>query len=95
MEADMEGQNADIKKARTGADAVKELDGMKKRLGEMKEEDTTLREMQIIVEREMGPVQDRARAAATNVRREKANSRSKFVRNVGLGFLVLIQIISL
>ncbi|KAF8411433.1 hypothetical protein HHK36_003982 [Tetracentron sinense] len=81
MEGDMDVNNADIEMATAEADAVKELDEMKKRLKEMEEEAAALREMQAKVEKEMGAVQDPATAAATQASKEEADSRSVFVGN--------------
>ncbi|KAL1328051.1 hypothetical protein HN51_038006 [Arachis hypogaea] len=61
---------------------VKELDEMKRRLKEMEEEATALREMQAKVEKEIGSVQDPATAAASQANKEEADSRSVFVGNV-------------
>ncbi|RYR64528.1 hypothetical protein Ahy_A03g010619 isoform F [Arachis hypogaea] len=60
---------------------VKELDEMKRRLKEMEEEATALREMQAKVEKEIGSVQDPATAAASQANKEEADSRSVFVGN--------------
>ncbi|RYR17570.1 hypothetical protein Ahy_B03g062276 isoform A [Arachis hypogaea] len=61
---------------------VKELDEMKRRLKEMEEEATALREMQAKVEKEIGSVQDPATAAASQANKEEADSRSVFVGNL-------------
>ncbi|KAE9607130.1 hypothetical protein Lal_00025775 [Lupinus albus] len=59
-----------------------ELDDMKKRLKEMEDETSALREMQAKVEKEMGSVQDPANAAASQINKEELDSRSVFVGNV-------------
>ncbi|KAH0459813.1 hypothetical protein IEQ34_010476 [Dendrobium chrysotoxum] len=61
MEGDMEALNADVEMARADADAdaIKELEEMKKRLKEMEEEAAALREMHAKVEKEMGAAQGR------------------------------------
>ncbi|ESW31114.1 hypothetical protein PHAVU_002G210300 [Phaseolus vulgaris] len=59
-----------------------ELDGMKKRLKEMEDEASALREMQAKVEKEMGSVQAPAPAASSQNNKEEVDSRSVFVGNV-------------
>ncbi|CAJ1936072.1 unnamed protein product [Sphenostylis stenocarpa] len=59
-----------------------ELDDMKKRLKEMEDEASALREMQAKVEKEMGSVQVPATAAASQNNKEEVDSRSVFVGNV-------------
>ncbi|KAK9043467.1 hypothetical protein V6N11_071808 [Hibiscus sabdariffa] len=59
-----------------------DLDDMKRRLKEMEDEATALREMQAKVEKEMGSVQDPAAAATSQANREEVDSRSIFVGNV-------------
>ncbi|KAI3831799.1 hypothetical protein MKW92_053929 [Papaver armeniacum] len=85
IEGDMEdGDNVDMDMVRsTEDDAAKlqELDEMKKRLKEMEDEATALREMQAKVEKEMGVFQD-PNAAATQASKEEADTRSVFVGNV-------------
>ncbi|RZC87771.1 hypothetical protein C5167_028224 [Papaver somniferum] len=87
IEGDMEdGDNVDMDMVRsTEDDAAKELDEMKKRLKEMEDEATALREMQAKVEKEMGVFQD-PNAAATQASKEEADTRSVFVGN-GLSLL--------
>ncbi|XWS44959.1 hypothetical protein CRYUN_Cryun15aG0094700 [Craigia yunnanensis] len=84
MEGDLDPHKADVdmSAADADADAVKELYEMKKRLKEMEDEAAALREMQSKVEKEMGAVQDHASAAANQVGKEEADSRSVFVGNV-------------
>ncbi|KAI3992945.1 hypothetical protein MKX01_009688 [Papaver californicum] len=60
---------------------MQELDEMKKRLKEMEDEASALREMQVKVEKEMGVFQD-PNAAATQASKEEADTRSVFVGNV-------------
>ncbi|KAL8553517.1 hypothetical protein ACS0TY_001996 [Phlomoides rotata] len=62
--------------------AAVELDDMKKRLKEMEDEASALREMQTKVEQEMGAVQDPSAAAANQTNREEVDARSIFVGNV-------------
>ncbi|XP_014516439.1 polyadenylate-binding protein 2 [Vigna radiata var. radiata] len=59
-----------------------ELDDMKKRLKEMEDEASALREMQAKVEKEMGSVQAPATAASSQNNKEEVDSRSVFVGNV-------------
>ncbi|KAL3635320.1 Polyadenylate-binding protein 2 [Castilleja foliolosa] len=73
----MEG---DVEMAAEGGTAV-ELEGMKKRLKEMEDEASALREMQAKVEQEMGGVQDPA-GAASQTNKEEVDGRSVFVGNV-------------
>ncbi|KAI3448248.1 hypothetical protein Pfo_004913 [Paulownia fortunei] len=75
----MEG---DVEMAAAEDGAAVELDDMKKRLKEMEDEASALREMQAKVEQEMGAVQDPAAAAANQANREEVDSRSVFVGNV-------------
>ncbi|KAF6155482.1 hypothetical protein GIB67_037679 [Kingdonia uniflora] len=69
---------------RIDEDALKnqELDDMKKRLKQMEEDATALREMQAKVEKEMGVTQDPANAASTQDNKEEIDSRSVFVGNI-------------
>ncbi|CAA3017769.1 polyadenylate-binding 2 [Olea europaea subsp. europaea] len=54
---DIDPHNVDVKMSTADDDAIKGLDEIKKRLKEMEEETTILREMQAKVEKEMGAVQ--------------------------------------
>uniref|UniRef100_A0A6N2KWM1 RRM domain-containing protein n=1 Tax=Salix viminalis TaxID=40686 RepID=A0A6N2KWM1_SALVM len=60
----------------------KDLEDMKKRLKEIEEEASALREMQAKVEKEMGAVQDSPGASATQAEKEEVDSRSIYVGNV-------------
>ncbi|XP_020222676.1 polyadenylate-binding protein 1 [Cajanus cajan] len=60
----------------------KELEDMKKRLKEIEEEASALREMQAKVEKEMGAVQDSSGTSATQAEKEEVDSRSIYVGNV-------------
>lgn len=78
----MDGDDVDMAAVET-AEAVPELDDMKKRLKEMEDEAAALREMQAKVEKEMGSVQDpSASATASQANKEEVDSRSVFVGNV-------------
>lgn len=71
--------------AETETNSVKEesLEDMKKRLKEIEEEASALREMQARVEKEMGATQeDSSSAAATQAEKEEVDSRSIYVGNV-------------
>ncbi|XP_022738455.1 polyadenylate-binding protein 1-like [Durio zibethinus] len=59
-----------------------DLEDMKKRLKEIKEEAGALREMQAKVEKEMGAVQDSSSVSATEAKKEEVDSRSIYVGNV-------------
>ncbi|KAF6158878.1 hypothetical protein GIB67_012295 [Kingdonia uniflora] len=58
------------------------LADMKKRLKDIEEEASALREMQAKVEKEMGAVQDPSGATATQAEKEEVDSRSIYVGNV-------------
>ncbi|RDY00105.1 Polyadenylate-binding protein 3 [Mucuna pruriens] len=60
----------------------KELEDMKKRLKEIEEEASALREMQAKVEKEMGAVQDSSGPSATQAEKEEVDARSIYVGNV-------------
>ncbi|KAF7822429.1 polyadenylate-binding protein 1-like [Senna tora] len=60
----------------------KDLEDMKKRLKEIEEEASALREMQAKVEKEMGAVQDSSGASASQIEKEEVDSRSIYVGNV-------------
>ncbi|GLU20853.1 hypothetical protein SLE2022_370310 [Rubroshorea leprosula] len=60
----------------------KDLEDMKRRLKEIEEEASALREMQAKVEKEMGAVQDPAGASASQAEKEEIDSRSIYVGNV-------------
>ncbi|XP_057428031.1 polyadenylate-binding protein 1-like isoform X1 [Lotus japonicus] len=59
----------------------KDLEDMKKRLKEIEEEASALREMQAKVEKDMGAVQD-AGSSATQAEKEEVDGRSIYVGNV-------------
>lgn len=61
---------------------TKELEDMKKRLKEIEEEASALREMQAKVEKEMGAVQDSSGTSATQAEKEEVDARSIYVGNV-------------
>nr|KYP60747.1 Polyadenylate-binding protein 2 [Cajanus cajan] len=65
----------------------KELEDMKKRLKEIEEEASALREMQAKVEKEMGAVQDSSGTSATQAEKEEVDSRSIYVGNVRVAYL--------
>ncbi|XP_076922121.1 polyadenylate-binding protein 2-like [Bidens hawaiensis] len=78
MDADMETPTEPDETANT-----KDLEDMKKRLKEIEEEASALREMQAKVEKEMGSAQDDpAGASATLAEKEEADARSIYVGNV-------------
>ncbi|OWM82184.1 hypothetical protein CDL15_Pgr001758 [Punica granatum] len=82
MEGEMDPHHADVDMSTGDDDAIKELDEMKRRLKEIEDEATALREMQAKVEKEMGAVSDLAGAAASQASKEEVDSRSVFVGNV-------------
>ncbi|XP_057736257.1 polyadenylate-binding protein 1-like isoform X1 [Arachis stenosperma] len=59
-----------------------DLEDMKKRLKEIEEEASALREMQAKVEKEMGAVQDSTGSSASQAEKEEVDSRSIYVGNV-------------
>ncbi|KAI9082813.1 hypothetical protein K1719_035143 [Acacia pycnantha] len=63
----------------------KDLEDMKKRLKEIEEEASALREMQAKVEKEMGAVQDSSGSSASQAEKEEVDSRSIYVGNVDYG----------
>ncbi|KOM31266.1 hypothetical protein LR48_Vigan01g082100 [Vigna angularis] len=76
-------ENDDVEMLRSDSnEAGLELDDMKKRLKEMEDEASALREMQAKVEKEMGSVQAPATAASSQNNKEEVDSRSVFVGNV-------------
>ncbi|TKY51814.1 Polyadenylate-binding protein 1 [Spatholobus suberectus] len=78
MDADAEQQDEQLPPNHT----TKELEDMKKRLKEIEEEASALREMQAKVEKEMGAVQDSSGSSATQAEKEEVDSRSIYVGNV-------------
>ncbi|XP_038685183.1 polyadenylate-binding protein 2 [Tripterygium wilfordii] len=60
----------------------KDLEDMKKRLKEIEDEASALREMQAKVEKEMGAVQDSSSTSATQAEKEEVDARSIYVGNV-------------
>nr|ACU16641.1 unknown [Glycine max] len=78
MDADAEQQDEQLAPNHTN----KELEDMKKRLKEIEEEASALREMQAKVEKEMGAVRDSSGTSATQVEREEVDARSIYVGNV-------------
>ncbi|RZB44847.1 polyadenylate-binding protein 1-like isoform X1 [Glycine soja] len=78
MDADAEQQDEQLAPNHTN----KELEDMKKRLKEIEEEASALREMQAKVEKEMGAVQDSSGTSATQVEKEEVDARSIYVGNV-------------
>lgn len=85
VEGDMEGLGdhggSKLDDAQNDDSASKELEDMKKRLKEMEEEASALRDMQARVEREMSAVADPASASA-QANKEEVDARSVFVGNV-------------
>ncbi|KAG4908278.1 hypothetical protein JHK82_056924 [Glycine max] len=75
MDADAEQQDEQLAPNHTN----KELEDMKKRLKEIEEEASALREMQAKVEKEMGAVQDSSGTSATQVEKEEVDARSIYV----------------
>ncbi|XP_061337495.1 polyadenylate-binding protein 1 isoform X2 [Gastrolobium bilobum] len=61
---------------------VRDLEDMKKRLKEIEEEASALREMQAKVEKEMGAVQDSSGSSASQAEKEEVDARSIYVGNV-------------
>ncbi|KAL5139208.1 Polyadenylate-binding protein 2 [Glycine soja] len=78
MDADAEQQDEQLAPNHTN----KELEDMKKRLKEIEEEASALREMQAKVEKEMGAVQDSSGTSATQAEKEEVDARSIYVGNV-------------
>ncbi|KAI4351189.1 hypothetical protein L6164_005569 [Bauhinia variegata] len=64
------------------SDPNKDLEDMKKRLKEIEDEASALREMQAKVEKEMGLVQDSTGSSASQAEKEEVDSRSIYVGNV-------------
>ncbi|KHN01015.1 Polyadenylate-binding protein 2 [Glycine soja] len=85
MDADAEQQDEQLAPNHTN----KELEDMKKRLKEIEEEASALREMQAKVEKEMGAVQDSSGTSATQVEKEEVDARSIYVGTlVSLSYLL-------
>ncbi|KAG4910917.1 hypothetical protein JHK87_057033 [Glycine soja] len=82
MDADAEQQDEQLAPNHTN----KELEDMKKRLKEIEEEASALREMQAKVEKEMGAVQDSSGTSATQVEKEEVDARSIYVGNVRVDY---------
>nr|ACU16186.1 unknown [Glycine max] len=78
MDADAEQQDEQLAPNHTN----KELEDMKKRLKEIEEEASALREMQAKVEKEMGAVQDSSGTSATQAEKEEVDARPIYVGNV-------------
>lgn len=78
MDADIEQQEEELAPNHPN----KDLEDMKKRLKEIEEEASALREMQAKVEKEMGAVQDSSGSSATQAEKEEVDSRSIYVGNV-------------
>ncbi|KAL7125160.1 hypothetical protein ABFS83_14G097500 [Erythranthe nasuta] len=74
--------DGDVDMAAGEGGAAVGLDEMKKRLKDMEDEASTLREMQAKVDQEIGAVQDPAAAAADQTNKEEVDARSIFVGNV-------------
>ncbi|XP_050886432.1 polyadenylate-binding protein 1 isoform X1 [Lathyrus oleraceus] len=81
MEADMEAEQQGDEELPPNH-TTKELEDMKKRLKEIEEEASALREMQAKVEKEMGAVQDPAGSSASQAEKEEVDARSIYVGNV-------------
>ncbi|KAG4997847.1 hypothetical protein JHK82_028619 [Glycine max] len=82
MDADAEQQDEQLAPNHTN----KELEDMKKRLKEIEEEASALREMQAKVEKEMGAVQDSSGTSATQAEKEEVDARSIYVGNVRVDY---------
>lgn len=78
MDGDEEMPIADADNSSKG----ESLEEMKKRLKEMEEEASALREMQTRVEKEMGVAQEDSPNAVTQAEKEEVDSRSIYVGNV-------------
>lgn len=82
MDADVDAEHHQEEDELAPNHTNKDLEDMKKRLKEIEEEASALREMQAKVEKEMGAGQDSSGSSATQAEKEEVDARSIYVGNV-------------